>query len=69
MTCSKCAGLMAPEHYLDPQHESTVSFIGYKCLNCGLVVDPVILRNRTLHGMRLAPASAGSVLLKERMVS
>ncbi len=43
MTCQRCAGLMVRERYDDlglgsAGYESS----GWRCLNCGAIVDPVI---------------------------
>ena len=47
MECPRCHGLMQNQTYIDPQDESgIISIVALRCLNCGEVVDPVILRNR-----------------------
>jgi hypothetical protein len=47
MNCLKCHGLMVEERFEDlrgdPQH---ISFYGWRCVCCGDVVDPVIIRHR-----------------------
>ena len=48
MECPRCHGLMHNQTYIDPQGESgIISITALRCLNCGEVVDPVILRNRS----------------------
>lgn len=42
MRCPKCQGLMYSEMFCD----FIRIFIGWKCLNCGEVIDPVIVSNR-----------------------
>lgn len=47
MNCSRCQGLMVREHFLD--FEGTYGHTwssGYRCMNCGNVVDPVIEQHR-----------------------
>jgi hypothetical protein len=47
MTCHRCGGLMLTEQY-DDLHDYTgqVEFTGWCCVNCGTVLDPVIMANR-----------------------
>jgi len=49
MDCLRCHGLMVQERFEDlrgdPQH---ISFRGWRCVCCGNVVDPVIIRHRTV---------------------
>jgi hypothetical protein len=49
MDCLRCHGLMVQERFEDlrgdPQH---ISFHGWRCVCCGNVVDPVIIRHRTV---------------------
>ena len=44
MKCHRCRGPMVYEKFYGP-HEH---FLGWKCLICGEIVDPVILENREL---------------------
>ena len=48
MTCQKCNGLMVKE--LRPDFSQEVAVL--RCINCGLVLDPLIALNRvtTLRG-------------------
>ncbi len=46
MTCKKCKGLMVEEWRPDYLPESAVM----RCVNCGLVLDPLIERNRLTRG-------------------
>ncbi len=45
MECSKCHGFMVEEWVPDfsPEEESA-----WRCVNCGLIVDPTISRNQGL---------------------
>jgi hypothetical protein len=49
MDCLRCHGLMVEERFEDlrgdPQH---ISFHGWRCVCCGNVIDPVIIRHRTV---------------------
>ena len=48
MECPRCHGLMQDQTYIDPQDESgIISIIALRCVNCGEVLDPIILRNRS----------------------
>jgi hypothetical protein len=40
--CSRCGGNMVYESFFGPDEP----FTGLKCVICGEVIDPVILRNR-----------------------
>lgn len=42
MTCQKCKGLMVKESRPDFSQDVAV----LRCLNCGLVLDPLIAQNR-----------------------
>ena len=48
MECLRCHGMMVEERFEDlrgdPHH---ISFRGWRCVCCGDVVDPVIVRHRT----------------------
>lgn len=47
MTYHRCGGLMLMEQY-DDLHDfgGQAGFTGWRCVNCGAVLDPVILANR-----------------------
>ncbi|MDH5739410.1 MAG: hypothetical protein OEY77_03700 [Nitrospira sp.] len=45
MTCQKCKGLMISER----QPAVSSSTIVLRCLNCGLIIDPLIEQNRSNH--------------------
>lgn len=48
MRCRRCTGLMVPERFYDFQDDTgRLTFLGWRCLVCGEVVDPVILAHRT----------------------
>lgn len=48
-TCARCGGLMVPEFCMDLLFcIGETEFAAQRCVQCGEVVDPVILRNRQL---------------------
>ena len=51
MTCQRCHGLMVRERYGDLELGSAEHEIpSWRCLNCGAIVDPVIMaRHHTTH--------------------
>ena len=63
MTCQRCKGLMVQERYDDlglgsAGYESQ----GWRCLNCGAIVDPVIAAHHPI-----APKTEPNRLLKHRL--
>jgi hypothetical protein len=47
MTCTRCQGCMAKDHFLDLMESAESMWLaGWRCLNCGNVLDPVLERNR-----------------------
>lgn len=48
--CSRCGGLMKTEPVFDLV-ENEIEFIAARCIQCGELVDPVILMNRSGKGM------------------
>jgi hypothetical protein len=55
-TCIRCGGLMVNDSYMDLLNNVGESkFPAKRCVQCGEVVDPVILRNR---GARQEPMTA-----------
>ena len=61
MECMRCQGLMAADHFLDLKWTGGLMWMkGWRCMNCGHVVDPLIEKNRCLQeapllGMAEAP--------------
>lgn len=48
MKCPRCTGLMIRDDYFDLQDEAgRCTFVAWRCLICGEVLDPVILRHRS----------------------
>jgi len=47
MTCTRCQGCMAKDHFIDLMESAESMWMaGWRCLNCGNVLDPVTERNR-----------------------
>ena len=62
--CSRCGGLMVRDFCLDVLGNISESeFAAKRCVQCGEVVDPVILRNRRLR------QDSTAVRFAERMLS
>ncbi len=59
MTCTRCGGFMVNDFYLDLLNNVGESnFSAKRCVQCGEVVDAVILRNRaTSHETMMAPSA------------
>jgi len=56
MNCPRCKGVMALERFCDLYDETgELCFMGWRCISCGEVVDPVIVRNRQHHPNVEAP--------------
>jgi len=48
MTCPRCKGNMISEHFEDISDDTgQITFHGFRCINCGEVIDPVVIANRT----------------------
>jgi hypothetical protein len=46
-TCARCGGLMVNDSYMDLLNSFGESrFIAKRCVQCGEVIDPVIMQNR-----------------------
>ena len=43
MKCQRCGGIMVPEEFYSMDDDR---FSGWRCIFCGEIIDPVILRNR-----------------------
>ena len=46
MKCPKCKSLMVSERFCDYEQSGELCFSGWRCLSCGLILDPIILRHR-----------------------
>ena len=63
MTCHRCGGLMLAEQYDDLyDYTEQAEFTGWRCVNCGCLLDPVIAGNRRRAAARPAKKFAMSVV-------
>ncbi len=47
MRCVRCQGLMVRDHFYDLLDDTgLLSIRGWRCVNCGNILDPLILRNK-----------------------
>ncbi len=54
MTCRRCQGCMARDHFLDLQESGGEWWMeGWRCINCGNVFDPVTEQNRRMHAVAI----------------
>ena len=62
MTCTRCQGYMAKDHFLDLMESAEDMWLaGWRCLNCGHVFDPVMERNRLGQGLAAVASTAREV--------
>jgi uncharacterized Zn finger protein len=67
MTCMRCQGCMAKDHFMDLLESSEDMWLtGWRCLNCGHVFDPVMEQNRLRQG-RAAVVSTGRASGQDRI--
>jgi hypothetical protein len=56
MTCLRCDGLMVCELFEDFEGlSSDYEFTGWRCLNCGAIVDPTIAAHRRITSSVVTP--------------
>lgn len=49
MECTRCDGLMISDNLIDIQESSVPMWMkGWRCVSCGNIVDPLILRHRII---------------------
>lgn len=64
MNCRRCHGFMVEERFEDLRGDPhDISFYGWRCVCCGDIVDPVIIRNRLI-----GPTAAVARLAIHRLV-
>ena len=50
MSCPRCHSLLVPEVFVDYEaDDGSMSFLGYRCVICGNILDATILRHRRVH--------------------
>lgn len=55
MQCVRCRSLMVQDHFYDLLDDTgRLSFRGWRCVGCGNVLDPLILKNRRMQHSRPA---------------
>ena len=54
MRCERCRGLMIIDHFIDMEETGGLWMRGWRCVACGEVVDPRIMRHRKLHQSRIS---------------
>lgn len=70
MTCRRCQGCMARDHFLDLQESGGEWWMeGWRCINCGHVFDPVVEQNRQLHAAAMASAAAQQLQAPEPVMT
>jgi hypothetical protein len=51
MQCTRCEGLMVLDDLIDMRESSIPMWMrGWRCVACGNIVDPLILRHRMVQG-------------------
>ena len=62
-TCNRCGGLMVTDFYMDLLFcIGETEFAAKRCVQCGEIVDPVILHNRQLRQNSMAVQLAGKMV-------
>lgn len=60
MTCTRCQGYMAKDHFLDLMESAEDMWLaGWGCLNCGNVLDSVMERNRLQQRLAVVVSTVG----------
>ena len=69
MTCQRCDGLMVQERYDDLASGSAgYESSGWRCVNCGAIVDPVITAHHQT-SRKTAPSQSWQERLKKLLVA
>lgn len=50
MRCFKCNGVMVREKFYDADGDG---FNGWRCINCGVIIDPIIMENARIQALRV----------------
>jgi hypothetical protein len=59
MRCTHCHGLMVVDHFLDLEDAGGHLWLrAWRCVNCGAIVEPGILRRRHIHRSLLSQLRA-----------
>lgn len=58
--CVRCGGLLVIDHCMDLMDGTgQLEFTALRCVQCGDIIDPVILRNRVMQRTKLASVLSG----------
>jgi hypothetical protein len=59
--CARCGGLMVTDRFIDLLDDTgNLEFTAARCVQCGEVVDPVILQNRSRRAAHQGPPARRS---------
>ena len=62
MNCKHCQGVMRQEQFFDCEGTPGLMWMrGWKCVNCGYAVNPLIDANRRLHEVAFLQTLGGSL--------
>ena len=68
--CTRCGGLMVTDFYLDLLFcIGETEFAAQRCVQCGEIVDPVILRNRGTKQEPVTARAAGKMAPNNRVTN
>jgi hypothetical protein len=69
-TCARCGGLMMTDFYMDLLFcIGETEFAAQRCVQCGEIVDPVILRNRGFKQEPVTAQPAGKMVPNSRVTN
>ena len=55
MRCYRCEGWMVPDQFMDLQDDTgRLHCEGWRCVNCGEILDPMVLCRRASHMRQLS---------------
>ncbi|MCP9471829.1 MAG: hypothetical protein NNA30_03750 [Nitrospira sp.] len=67
-TCARCGGLLVGHICMDLLNsDRELEFAALRCIQCGDIVDPVILRNRRLGQSRQATEPGGTATVSAEL--
>ncbi|MDF0664656.1 MAG: hypothetical protein P0119_01145 [Nitrospira sp.] len=59
MNCLRCNGLAVSDDSIAVQTGSSSDFHGWRCVNCGMIVDDVINKNRLVISRETVSSGSG----------
>jgi hypothetical protein len=60
MTCTRCAGLMVSDSFIDLQETGHLWMKAWRCMNCGCIADAIVEQNRRLQAAGRVDVKKGS---------